>query len=203
VTERRELDRVEAFSDGVFAIAITLLVLNIEVPDVPGSDLGKAIRDLSDDLIAYAIGFAVMGLFWYGHHKLFARLARSNVRLVVVNTVLLAFIALMPFTTAVLGRYDEPLAVTLFAVNVGIAALLDGLTEAIAITDDLYEDPLPAGHVRRTAKQVLTGALVRAMIFFVSIPIAYGISESLAKWFWLTLILEGRIERRHARRARA
>jgi uncharacterized membrane protein len=203
VTERRELDRVEAFSDGVFAIAITLLVLNLEVPDVPGSDLGHAIRDLSGDLVAYAIGFAVMGLFWYGHHKLFARLVRSNTRLVVVNTVLLAFIALMPFTTAVLGRYDEPLAVALYAVNVGIAALLDGLTEAIAITDDLYEEPLPAGQIRRTAKHVLTGALARAMIFFVSIPIANGVSESLAKWFWLLLIVEGRVERRRARRAPA
>ena len=93
-----------AFSDGVFAIAITLLVLNIEVPDVPGSDLGSAIADLSQDLVAYGIGFAVIGLFWFEHHKLFASLGRASGRLVVVNTALLALIALMPFTTAVLGR---------------------------------------------------------------------------------------------------
>jgi uncharacterized membrane protein len=199
VTARRELDRVAAFSDGVFAIAITLLVLNIEVPHVPAADLGKAIRDLGDDFEAYAIGFAVMGLFWFGHHKLFARLGHSNTRLVVVNTTLLAFIALMPFTTAVLGRYDEPLAVTLFAVNVGIAMLLDGFTEAIPITDGLYEDPPPAVRAGRTARQVFGGAVARSMIFFVSIPIAYGISESLAKWFWLVLLVEARVEGRTPR----
>jgi uncharacterized membrane protein len=142
--------------------------------------------------VAYAIGFAVMGLFWYGHHKLFARLGRSSARLVVVNTALLAFIALMPFTTAVLGRYDEPLAVALFALNVGIAMLFDGLTEAIAITDDLYDDPPPAVRAGRDAKQVFAGAVVRAMIFFVSIPLAYGVSESLAKWFWLARAQAGR-----------
>src|SRR5262249_3721545 len=150
VTARRELDRVAAFSDGVFAIAITLLVLNIEVPHVPPADLGRAIRNLGDDFEAYAIGFSVMGLFCVGPHKLFARLSHSNTRLVVVNTTLLAFIALMPFTTAVLGRYNEPLAVTLFAVNVGIAMLLDGLTETIPITDGLYEDPPPAVRAGRS-----------------------------------------------------
>jgi uncharacterized membrane protein len=203
VSARRELDRVAAFSDGVFAIAITLLVLNIEVPDVPGADLGKAIRHLGDDFEAYAIGFAVMGLFWFGHHKLFARLARSNTRLTVVNITLLAFIALMPFTTAVLGRYDEPLAVTLFALNVGIAMILDGLTEAIPITDELFEEPPPAVRAGRTAGQVFGSAVARSMIFFVSIPIAYGVSESLAKWFWLTLLVEARIQGRRTRQAQA
>jgi uncharacterized membrane protein len=143
LAEQRELDRVGAFSDGVFAIAITLLVLNIGVPDVPGSELGSAISDLGDAFLAYGIGFAVMGLFWYGHHKLFAKLARSDARLVWVNMLLLAFIALMPFTTAVLGRYDEPLAVTLYALNVGIAALLDGLTEVVATRGRLYLEPGP------------------------------------------------------------
>jgi uncharacterized membrane protein len=75
-SEERELDRVGAFSDGVFAIAITLLVLNIDVPDVAGDDLGDALADLSGDLVTYGIGFAVMGLFWYAHHKLFARRRR-------------------------------------------------------------------------------------------------------------------------------
>jgi hypothetical protein len=77
--------------------------------------------------------------------------------------------------------------------------LLDGLTEAIAITDDLYEDPPPAVRAGRTAKDVFGGAVARAMIFFVSIPLAYGVSESLGKWFWLALVVEARVEGRHAR----
>ena len=55
-------------------------MLNLEVPEVDGADLGSAISDLSDDLVVYAIGFAVIGIFWYGHHKLFARLGRGERR---------------------------------------------------------------------------------------------------------------------------
>jgi uncharacterized membrane protein len=192
--QERELDRVGAFSDGVFAIAITLLVLNIEVPDVAGSELGDALSDLSGDLVTYGIGFAVIGLFWYGHHVLFARIQRSSGRLVAVNLALLAFIALMPFTTAVLGRYDEPLAVAVYAVNVGIAMILDGLLEFVAVRQRLL--PVPS----RAAADALIGAAVQSLVFFLSIPIAYAISSSLAKWFWLLLIVAGRYERRRGRR---
>ena len=194
--ERRELNRVGAFSDGVFAIAITLLVLNIEVPDVPGSDLGSAISDLSDDFVAYGIGFAVIGLFWYEHHRLFASLGRASGRLVLVNTALLALIALMPFTTAVLGRYDEPLAVALYAGNVGLTVIFSGLTALVAIGGGLYVEP--AAHSQR--REVIVDTTGRALVFLVSIPIAYAISESLAKWFWLLLLVVSVVDRRRARR---
>jgi TMEM175 potassium channel family protein len=199
--EERELDRVGAFSDGVFAIAITLLVLNIDVPHVAGHDLGKALSDLSGDIVTYGIGFAVMGLFWYAHHKLFARLGRSSGRFVAVNMVLLALIALMPFTTAVLGRYDGPVAVALYACNVGIAMLLDGLLEVVAIDDGLFEQPR-----LRARREVLVSAGTEALVFFASIPIAYAISPSLAKWFWLLLIpagRAGRLSRRKEKDAKA
>jgi uncharacterized membrane protein len=195
--ERRELDRVGAFSDGVFAIAITLLVLNIEVPDVAGRDLGSAISDLSDDFVAYGIGFAVIGLFWYEHHKLFALLGRANGRLVLVNTALLALIALMPFTTAVLGRYDEPLAVALYAGNVGLTVILSGLTALVAIGGGLYAEPVPVPGSRRS--ELIVDTTARALVFLVSIPIAYAISESLAKWFWLLLLVLSVTDRRRAR----
>ena len=197
--ERRELDRVGAFSDGVFAIAITLLVLNIEVPDVPGSDLGSAISDLSPDFVAYGIGFAVIGLFWYEHHKLFASLGRTSGRLVLVNTALLALIALMPFTTAVLGRYDEPLAVALYAGNVGLTVIFAGLTALVAIDGRLYAEPDP-DRARSRRRAVLIDTTARALVFLLSIPIAYTISQSLAKWFWLLLLVVSVADRRRGRR---
>ena len=187
--QERELDRVGAFSDGVFAIAITLLVLNIEVPRVPGPDLGAALKDLTGDLVTYGIGFAVMGLFWIGHHKLFSKLRRSDGRLVLINLVLLALIALMPFTTGVLGRYDEPVAVAFYAANVGIALLADGATELIARRDGLLVEQRPGW-------APMIGAAWRALVFFISIPIAYVISPSAAKWFWMLLIVVAFSERR-------
>lgn len=196
--ERRELDRVGAFSDGVFAISITLLVLNIEVPNVPGSELGSALSDLSDDLSTYAIGFAVMGVFWYGHHKLFAQLRRTSGWFVLVNMGLLALIALMPFTTGVLGRYDEPLSVTIYAANVGIAMILDGLMTAIATADDLYDDgaSLPAG-----LWETLGGAVARALVFFVSIPVAYTVSPGAGMWCWIVLAVFAVVDGRRRKRA--
>jgi uncharacterized membrane protein len=191
IAAERELDRLGAFSDAVFAIAITLLVLNIEVPNVPGADLGHAIRDLGSSFEAYGIGFAVMGLFWFEHHRLFARLSRSTGRLVLVNTALLASVSLMPFTTAVLGRYDEPLAVALYAVNVGVTILLNGLTGAVAVRGGLLMTGAPRPDFVRDT-------LPSAAVFAASIPIAYGISESLAKDSWLLLLVVPRLFARPA-----
>jgi uncharacterized membrane protein len=188
-SSRRELDRVGAFSDGVFAIAITLLVLNLEVPSVPGSELGDALRTLWDNLIAYVIGFAVMGRFWYGHHKLFARLDRSDPRLVTTNLGLLATIGLMPFTTALIGNYTEPLAIAAYALNVALAAVLSGLLEVVAASDGLLEDGRGA---MIHAREAMVGGLATAGLFIASIAVAYAISPRAALWSWLLLIPLGR-----------
>jgi uncharacterized membrane protein len=193
----RELDRIGAFSDGVFAIAITLLVLNIEVPSVPGSQLGRALSDLTGDIVTFGIGFAVIGIFWIEHHRLFSRLGRSNARLLFANLVLLALIALMPFTTGVLGRYDEPVAVALYAGNVGVALLADGVTEWVAEHDGLLAE------VRPRAAPPLVAAALRAAVFFASIPLAYAFSQSAAKWFWLALLVVAAVLRRLDARAGA
>ena len=83
--DRRGVARLEAFSDGVFAIAITLLVLGIEVPDVSVEDgdkmLNEAINALSGNIQGYFIGFAVIGLFWVNHHQFFGDVERHDRRL--------------------------------------------------------------------------------------------------------------------------
>jgi uncharacterized membrane protein len=195
--DRRRLERVNAFSDGVFAIAITLLVLNLDIPSVSPADLGGALSELSDDLLAYAIGFAVIGLFWFSHHELFSRLAASDGRLVFVNMVLLGFIALMPFTTGLLGRYSEPEVVALYAANVGLATLLAGLLRVVAVRDGLGSDAS-----LRLDRDALAATAVQALIFFASIPIAYLVSTSLAQWFWALLIVSS-VARRARRRIAA
>jgi uncharacterized membrane protein len=193
--ERRELDRVSAFSDGVFAIAITLLVLNLDIPSaVPGPELGGALNELGDDVEAYFIGFTVMGLFWYGHHKLFAQIERSSGRLIVVNFVLLAMIAIMPFTTDLIGTYSVPLAIVVYAANVGLASLADGLTELVAVREGLA----PAGKLR-DERTVIISTAVRFGIFALSIPLAYQ-STALAQLFWLALLLAPRMTRAIERR---
>jgi TMEM175 potassium channel family protein len=190
----RELDRVRAFSDGVFAVAITLLVLNIEVPDVAADQLAHALDDLIPDVQAYFIAFAVIGLFWYGHHRAWSRFHTTTARLVWTNLLELSLIALMPFTTALMGRYDnEPISVVLYAVNVGLAALADAWVDRVA-----YDERLGAPISARERRVQRIGGWLRPAVFFLSIPLAF-LSVTVAQLFWLALFLVPRVSRRIAR----
>jgi uncharacterized membrane protein len=186
--EAKELERVGAFSDGVFAIAITILVLGIDLPS-RGENLGDALTNLDSDLQAYFIGFAVIGSFWYGHHKLFALIRRSDNLLLLANFALLSLICLMPFSTALLGNFNEPLATIIFAVNVGAAALADGLIGVIAVRHRLVEEGALGDE-----RELLIGTVLRSAVFLLSIPIALA-SVLAAELIWLLLILVPRMVR--------
>ena len=93
----REIDRIAAFTDGVMAIAVTLLVLNIDVPHLraeQGGLLDEKLYHLWRDFLAYGISFAVIGRYWLIHHRFFATLRRYDRRLVTLNLVFLAFLVL-------------------------------------------------------------------------------------------------------------
>ena len=195
---RRELDRVGAFSDGVFAVAITLLVLNIDVPAKSDSGISDeqflkdTLPDLLSSLQGYFIAFAVIGLFWYGHHVAWSRLERSSGKLVAANMMLLSLIGLMPFTTSLLGDFEAPLGVAVYALNVGLAALVDSFMDRIVISDRLAE---PQGSAAE--RELLLAGWLRAAVFLISIPIAW-ISIPLAELFWLALFAVHPLARRLA-----
>ena len=130
---RTGFERTVAFSDGVFAIAITLLVLSIDVPRLHGGQrLDHALSGLSDNFVSYFIGFAVIGLFWVGHHYFFDSLRGFDGRLLWLNLLYLSFIGLLPFTTALLGDFgNDPTALTAYAINVGLAGLASRLRHAL------------------------------------------------------------------------
>ena len=98
--------RLEAFSDGVFAIAVTLLILNVQVPatTAPGA-LPAALFRLWPSYATYAASFLTIGIMWLNHHGLFSRLARVDRALAMLNLVLLMVVAFVPFPTAVLGEH--------------------------------------------------------------------------------------------------
>lgn len=97
-----ETNRLEAFSDGVFAIAITLLILEIKVP--PAADLANGLLQLWPSYLAYAISFVVIGAIWINHHAMFDWIDRVDQKLLLLNTMHLMFIAFLPFPTAVLAE---------------------------------------------------------------------------------------------------
>src|SRR4051812_28297589 len=113
--------RLMALSDGVYAIAITLLVLNLTVPaGTADSGLGQALRDLEPELYAYALTVLVLGAFWIAHHRLLVDVPRVTERVLWINVLYLGLIALLPFPTDVLGSYgDQRPAVMLYAATIG------------------------------------------------------------------------------------
>jgi TMEM175 potassium channel family protein len=100
--ESMETNRLEAFSDGVFSIAITLLILEIKVP--PMADLGNGLLHLWPSYLAYAISFIVIGAIWINHHAMFDWIDRVDQKLLLLNTLHLMFIAFLPFPTAILAE---------------------------------------------------------------------------------------------------
>ncbi len=102
----RETQRLEAFSDGVFAIAITLLILEIKVPHLEeGESLANALLHLWPSYGAYAFSFWVIGIFWVNHHSFFKLFRRVNHGFLLLNVLFLALISFIPFPTSVLAEY--------------------------------------------------------------------------------------------------
>ena len=180
----RELDRLNAFSDGVFAVAITLLVLNIETPKVKEDDLWGSLGDLGGDLYAYFLAFAIIGLFWYGHASMLSTLQRTSGALMWVNLLLLASIALLPFSTSLIGGYgDSELATGIFALNLGVAATADSLMDQVAMRGGLYiPGEEPDGRI------LTIEGILRPLVFVLSVPLAF-IDTTIAELSWLTLFL--------------
>src|SRR3954452_9948711 len=120
-------NRLEAFSDGVFAIAITLLVLEIHVPEHPEEGLARALVDQWPSYASYVVSFFVIGIIWINHHAIFDHLVRADRALLFVNLLLLLWIGLLPWPTSVLGTYmqqggaDERVAAVLYT---GVMALM-------------------------------------------------------------------------------
>lgn len=115
-TEGREgVSRIEAFSDGVLAIIITIMVLELKAPEEPGF---AALWKLWPTLFAYVLSYDYVAIYWVNHHRLFSHARKVTNYLVWSNIVLLFTLSLLPFTTSYLGRHFlDPLATMLYAIS--------------------------------------------------------------------------------------
>jgi uncharacterized membrane protein len=192
-----DYDRTVALSDGVFAIALTLLVLSITTPELGAghhSLLGRRLLDRQDQFTSYAISFVIIGVLWVRHHRLFGALTRIDGRVTGLNLAYLAFVAFLPYPTRVLGLYGgQPAAVILYAATIGLLSLIAGLTRV---------------HVQRAGLVSQEGArelalreswVIVPVVFLASIPIAF-VSTTLAQLCWLIMLVPTVRQRRAARR---
>jgi uncharacterized membrane protein len=189
-----EFSRIVAFSDGVFAIAITLLVLNLSVPEhIHGDDLNKVLWEQRQDLIAYAISFAIIGRFWVVHHRFFSSVIGFDGRLLGLNLFYLGWIALFPFSAGVFGDHaGDSAAIVLYALNLAGIALVGML---------MATDAQRAGLARMSPEEAREGqrrALIVAVVFLASIPVAL-LNPDVAPLLWLALFFDS-VGRRVGRR---
>jgi len=127
--DSRGLDRILALSDGVFAIALTLLVLNIEVPTIPedlvAEELPGALLNLWPKYLSYVISFVVIVFFWMSHHSIFGVIKDYDRVLMWLNSLFLMFVAFLPFPTALMGEYgDQQVVVVIYAGSLAVTRLL-------------------------------------------------------------------------------
>jgi uncharacterized membrane protein len=180
-----EFARIVAFSDGVFAIAITLLVLGLSVPEhIHGHDLTEVLWNQRQDLFAYALSFAVIGRFWIIHHRFFSEVTGFDGRLLGLNLFYLGWIVLIPFSSSVLGDHGaDSAAVILYAANLAGVVLV-----GLLLFGDARRAGLAVPETEETA-EFRRRALIIAVVFLASIPIAL-VSVALAEIVWAYLFLE-------------
>lgn len=180
-----EFGRVLAFSDGIFAIAMTLLVIGITVPSLADvesvGELADRLNDRSEEIVSFFISFAVIGRYWVAHHDMVALLAGFDRTLIATNLVYLALIAFLPFPTALLGDYfQNPLSVSIYAVTIALVSALEVVLFRHAYRNQLLREGMPADVYRWGTAQ----AVAPVVFFLVSVPIAFASSiAAVACWF--------------------
>jgi len=184
--------RVEAFSDGVIAIIITLLIFEVRLPELPAdasnTEMLDAFGSIAPKLASFAVSFVTVAIYWVNHHSFFSGITHTDWKLLWANNLLLFFLAIVPFTTAVLGDHvGQPVAVAVYALNLGLAGSSFTLMGWYVLFKARLVDPRISDSARRieVRRSVIGSSLYllcvplglvappAALFLFVAIPIAF------------------------------
>ena len=173
--DEKETGRLEAFSDGVFAVAITLLVLNIKIPPVGSSDtdLWRMLSDEWPSLVAYGTSFATIGIMWLNHQRLFVHIKRTNTVLLFINLLLLSIIVFIPVPTALLAEYlvrldQHTAAIVYCGTFLLMACCFNLLWRYASYHNRLLGKSVDTRSVTAISRQYLFGPLLYLIIFGVA-----------------------------------
>jgi uncharacterized membrane protein len=147
--------RTEAFSDGVFAIAATLLVLELKVPHVEPGGLSRALLERWPSYATYVVSFLTIGIIWVNHHAVLERIRVVNRPLLFMNLLFLMAVAAIPFPTALLADYlreghDERLAAAVYGGTMAVMGVTFGATWAYAVISDVLHENVDPDRARRS-----------------------------------------------------
>ena len=188
----KETSRLETFADGVFAIAITLLVLEIHIP-APGEDLDTALAAEWPSFAAYVISFLTIGVMWVSHHQMFTIIRRTTPTFLFLNVLFLLPVAFVPYPTALVATHiQEPqgrtTAVLVYgALSVAIAVMFNVLW-AYAFRNGLVVQGQGADRARAVARGFIVGPLIylgATLLAFVNPFISMSVFAALAVYWML------------------
>jgi uncharacterized membrane protein len=187
------IDRLLALTDGVVAIALTLLVLQLQVPASAALDnadsasaLWKALDVDGAELTSYLVSFVVIAQFWLVHHRVLRGMRGHSEGLAWRNFGFLLTLTLMPFTSDLLGRYgSNPLAITLFGINLMAISLSTQWIFHYAATNNLLVDERRSSHDEKAAR---VRAVLVLLIVLLTILLAW-VDITLARYGWLLFLL--------------
>jgi uncharacterized membrane protein len=183
------LERIMFFSDAVMAIAITLLAIDLKVPEIAASaaaaELPRSLSELGPQFLSFLISFFVIGIYWMSHHRYFRFIKRYDGGLIVLNLLFLLFIVLMPFVASLFGQYYYlPLGMSVYAAAVAATGLSMGALWWYAS----YRYRLVDEHLDKQFIRARSLAMAVPLLFLVSIPFAF-FSRTLAIAIWCMLPL--------------
>lgn len=171
--------RLEAFSDGMFAIILTILVLELRVPELENSSFAAfqaGLLDIAPKFFAFLFSFFIIAIFWINHHAIFHQIHKVDTKLLWLNIGLLFFSCLFPFITAFVGDYVmNPYVVALYPLNMALASVMKNALWKHAFVDtDLATHHMTEQQIQRTLKNdriALLVNLIAAALAFVWVPI--------------------------------
>jgi uncharacterized membrane protein len=195
-------NRLEALTDAVFAIVMTLLVLEISIPEIAQSslqaELPRRILELWPKLYSYVISFLVLGILWTIHHRSFHSIKRSDNPLIWLNIVFLMFVALIPFSTSLLGNYGtEQISIVIYAINILLALVMRLLIWAYATGKYRLVDSDINPRLVKRDKLISIGILLAFILVigvsFINVTAAYYVLVLLLVASIVMLLIAGRL----------
>lgn len=178
--------RIGGLSDGLFAIVLTLLVLQFQVPQIAPAqleaELWPALMAQGSLLFSYVLSFVVVGLYWVVHHNLFKLINRYDRTLLYLNLLFLLALSFLPFPTELIGVHVTRLTWTIYAVNLAVVGLLMTTVWWYALSHKLVSDQFNA----RTGRLIILRGLTIPLVFLLSIGVSYA---SLPLAYWTPLLI--------------
>ena len=187
-----ETSRIEAFSDGVFAIAITLLILEIKVPHRDQGSLVAGLLHQWPSYVAFLLSFAYIGVMWINHHRMFTHIKRFDDVLLVLNLLLLLGVSVVPFPTAVLAEHldtpDQRTAAVVYNATFIAIAVFFNILWRYAVARHLLDKAVTASIAENISRQYAFGPvmyLACLALAWVNVRVSIAANISLALFFAL------------------